>query len=120
MQRVAGSSRVWAEREASFSTLPTSRQAANSALCLAVSPLLSAGQCGLPKVMKSSRVREISKDIGKAGQGASRGPGGPPYFGYFGRDRASQKSPRRAGIIVPAAGGSTCRVRNGRAMCCDE
>jgi hypothetical protein len=27
--------------------------------------------------------REISMKLGKAGRGASRGPGGPPYFGRF-------------------------------------
>jgi hypothetical protein len=32
--------------------------------------------------MKIRRVQELSGNLGKAGQGASRGPGGPPYFGF--------------------------------------
>jgi hypothetical protein len=39
------------------------------------------GMGGLPKAMEIRRVQEISTKLGKAGRGASRGPGGPPYVG---------------------------------------
>jgi hypothetical protein len=42
---------------------------------------LSAWPCGPPKTMKTSRVSEILDAHRKAGRGASRGPGGPPYIG---------------------------------------
>jgi hypothetical protein len=36
-------------------------------------------------VTKIRKDQELLSNLGKAGQGASRGPGGPPYFrGYFG------------------------------------
>jgi hypothetical protein len=48
---------------------------------------LSAWFRGPPKAMKTRGVRAGSTMLGRAGRGASRGPGGPPrgppYFGRF-------------------------------------
>jgi hypothetical protein len=61
----------------------------------------SAWSCGPPKVMKTRGVQEISTKLGKAGRGASRGPGGPPYFGGVGRG---------SGHIYPCASSASGRV----------
>jgi hypothetical protein len=57
---------------------------------------LSAWPCGPPKAIKTRRVWELSTKLGKAGRGASRGPGGPPYLGRFStvpHNRTSESTP---------------------------
>jgi hypothetical protein len=60
---------------------------------------------------ENPQVLRFSTKLGKAGRGASRGPGGPPYFGSPGRRQARRPVPQ---MLFPSQ--SDKRIHSGGAL----